>query len=191
MDQTNKEETNESPPESESGWAELTHDCLTNIIARLSLEFRWRAMLVCKSWLLACKDQHLNSCFVLEPAKSLPESTRWWAPEFGRKVDSILRCSPNATDASMAGIAFRCPMIKELDISYCRGISHESLLLIGRSCPNLTILKRNAVKFLDYSIETGVVPSEYLDTNRPQDRDSEADAIGKSMPNLKHLEGNC
>ncbi|XP_004287141.1 PREDICTED: F-box protein SKIP1 [Fragaria vesca subsp. vesca] len=225
MDQTRNEDTDESPPESESGWAELTHECLSNIIARLSLEHRWRAMLVCKSWLLACKDPHLNSGFVLEP-ESVPESARWWAPDLGRKVDSILRsvaewsqgslreirtrnCSnaslsfvaqrcpnlevlsikscPNVTDASMADIAFRCPMIKELDISYCHEISHAALLLIGRNCPNLTIVKRNALNLLDPSEHAGIVPDEYLKTC-PQDGNSEANAIGKSMPNLKHLE---
>ncbi|KAL6221541.1 hypothetical protein ACLB2K_004937 [Fragaria x ananassa] len=225
MDQTRNEDTDESRPESEAGWAELTHECLANIIARLSFQHRWRAMLVCKSWLLACKDPHLNSGFVLEP-ESVPESALWWDPDLGRKVDSILRsvaewsqgslreirtrnCSnvslsfvaqrcpnlevlsikscPNVTDASMADIAFRCPMIKELDISYCHEISHESLLLIGRNCPNLTIVKRNALNLLDPSEHAGIVPDEYFKTC-PQDGNSEADAIGKSMQNLKHLE---
>ncbi|KAL6199094.1 hypothetical protein ACLB2K_028881 [Fragaria x ananassa] len=187
-------------------------------------------MLVCKSWLLACKNPHLNSGFVLVP-NSVPEATRWLAPEIGRKVDSILRsvaewregslreirtgncsdvslsfvaercpnlevlsikCSSNVTDASMAHIALRCSMIMELDISFCHGISHESLLLIGRNCPNLTILKRNFLNIPDYSGAAGVVPYGYLDilyTNRSEDRVSEeADAIGKSMPNLKYLE---
>ncbi|XP_050386025.1 F-box protein SKIP1 [Argentina anserina] len=224
MDQTNDDESLPES-ESESGWAELTRECLADIIARLSLEHRWRAMLVCRSWLLACRDPRLNSAFVLQP-ESEPKSARWWPPELGRKVDSILRSvaewsegslreirtrncsnaslsfvaqrcpnlevlsvrsSPNVTDASMADIAFRCHMIKELDISYCHEISDESLLLIGRNCPNLTIVKRNAFNSLDPSEHTGIVPDEYMKTC-PQDGNSEADAIGKSMPNLKHLE---
>lgn len=102
------------------------------------------------------------------------------------EVLSIKSC-PNVTDASMADIAFRCPMIKELDISYCHEISHESLVLIGRNCPDLTILKRNAMNLLDPSEHAGIVPDEYLKTC-PQDGNSEAASIGKSMPNLKHLE---
>ncbi|KAM5548231.1 F-box protein SKIP1 [Rosa sericea] len=233
MDRTNNEEeppvTDESPPESESesDWAGLTHECLANILARLPLEHRWRAMLLCKSWLLACKDPHLNSRFVIEP-EPMPEygSAQWWAPELGRRVDSILRsvaewsegslreirtrncsneslhfvaqrcpnlevlsikCCPNVTDASITDIAFRCTVIKELDISYCHEISHESLVLIGKNCPNLTIVKRNALNMLDPSEHAGIVPEEYLKTC-PQDGNLEADAIGKCMPNLKHLE---
>ncbi|XP_008243014.1 PREDICTED: F-box protein SKIP1-like [Prunus mume] len=221
MDTTNKEET---VPESGSDWAELTQECLINILGRVSLEQRWRgAMLVCKSWLQACKEPCLNSAFDLQPHF---ESARWWTPEFERRVDSILqsvvdwsagslrhirtthcsnhslsfvaqrcpnlevlsiKCCPNVTDSSMADIAFRCPMIRELDISYCHEISHESLVLIGRNCPNLKILKRNLMNWLDPSEHAGVVPDEYLKTC-PQDGNSEAAAIGKSMPNLEHLE---
>ena len=64
----------------------------------------------------------------------------------------------------MADIAFRCPMIMEVDISYCHEISHDSLVLIGRNCPNLKILKRNAMNLLDPSEHAGVVPDEYLKT---------------------------
>ncbi|TQD88506.1 hypothetical protein C1H46_025926 [Malus baccata] len=43
------------------------------------------------------------------------------------------------------------------------------------------------MNWLDPSEHAGVVPDEYLNT-WPQDRNSEAAAIGKSMPNLEHLE---
>ncbi|XP_068336428.1 F-box protein SKIP1-like [Pyrus communis] len=221
METTNSEET---VTESGSDWAELTQECLINILGRLILEQRWIGpMLVCKPWLQACKEPCLNSAFHLEPPS---ESARWWTPEFERRVDSMLRsvvdwsagslkqirtahCSnqplslvaqrcpnlevlsikscSNVTDSSMADIAFRCPMIRELDISYCHEVSHESLALIGRNCPNLKILKRNMMNWLDPSEHTGVVPDEYLNT-WPQDGNSEAAAIGKSMPNLEHLE---
>ncbi|KAH7546160.1 hypothetical protein FEM48_Zijuj01G0171000 [Ziziphus jujuba var. spinosa] len=216
--------------ESQSGpdWAELTHECLINILARLTLEHRWRGpMLVCKSWLQACKDSSLHSVFDLETLfESATESTRWWSAEFERRVDSILlsvtewsdgslreirtrhcsnrslafvpaRCQnlevlsikscPNVTDASMETLAFRCPMLREVDISYCYEISHESLVLMGRNCPNLKILKRNLMNWIDPSQHSGVVPDDYLNAC-PQDGDSEADAIGKFMPQLKHLE---
>ncbi|KDP38696.1 hypothetical protein JCGZ_04049 [Jatropha curcas] len=209
-------------------WSELTHECLINIIARLTLEHRWRGpMLVCKSWLNACKDCSLNSTFDLDALfDSSTELSRWWIPEFERKMDSMLRsvvawsdgslteirtrhCSdralcfvaercpnlevlsikscPNVTDASMAKVAFKCTKLKEVDISYCYEISHESLVMIGRNCPNLKVLKRNFMNWLDPSQHMGIVPDGYLNAC-PQDGDSEAAAIAKSMPQLEHLE---
>lgn len=102
------------------------------------------------------------------------------------EVISIRSCA-NVTDASMCRIAFRSSKIRELDISYCYEISHESLEAIGRNCPNLKVLKRNFMNWLDPSQHLGVVPSEYLNAC-PQDGDSEADAIAKFMPNLELLE---
>ncbi|VVB16376.1 unnamed protein product [Arabis nemorensis] len=96
-----------------------------------------------------------------------------------------IRSSPNVTDASMTKIASRCRSLKELDISYCHEISHDTLVVIGRNCPNLTTLKRNLMDWSSRHI--GSVPTEYLDTC-PQDGDTEADAIGKHMVNLEHLE---
>lgn len=87
----------------------------------------------------------------------------------------------------MARIASRCTNLRELDISYCYEVSHESLVLIGRNCPNLRVLKRNLMNWLDPSQHVGVVPNEYLNAC-PQDGDSEAAAIGKFMPRLEHLE---
>ncbi|KAF5469435.1 hypothetical protein F2P56_013510, partial [Juglans regia] len=209
-------------------WAELTHECLANILSRLTLEHRWRGtMLVCKSWFQACKDPCLHSSFDLEPHfDSAADSASWWAPDFERKMDSMLQsvvvwsdgslseirtrhCSdpsllfvaercpnlevlsikscPNVTDRSMANIAFHCTKLRELDISYCYEISHASLLLIGSNCPNLKVLKRNLMNWLDPSQHVGVVPDEYLNAC-PQDGDSEAAAIGKSLPYLEHLE---
>lgn len=78
-------------------------------------------------------------------------------------------------------------MLRELDISHCYEISHESLELIGRNCQNLRVLKRNLMNWLDPSQYVGVVPDEYLNAI-PQDGDTEASAIGKSMPHLVHLE---
>ncbi|XP_062026181.1 F-box protein SKIP1-like [Rosa rugosa] len=92
----------------------------------------------------------------------------------------LIKCCPNVTDASIADIAFRCTMIKELDISYYHKISPEALVLIGKNCPNLTIVKWNA---LDPSEHAGIVPEEYLKTC-PQDGNSEVDAIGKLEHNM-------
>ncbi|MCL7040249.1 hypothetical protein MKW94_025454 [Papaver nudicaule] len=207
-------------------WAELTYECLTNILSSLSLEERWTGpMFVCKSWIHACKDPSLFSVVDLESVFcSKTESSVWWSPEFERKIDSLLisvvnwsggidikeirvrhcsdqslsfaaqRCPnlqvlsikscPNVTNASIVEFASHCPVLVELDISYCYKISYESLELIGTNCPNLKILKRN---LLNPSQCVGIVPNEYLNA-RPQNGDIEAAVVGKSMPNLEHLE---
>lgn len=87
----------------------------------------------------------------------------------------------------MAEIASGCPKIKELDISYCYEISDKSLAAVGSHCPNLNMLKRNLMNWLDPSQHVGIVPFEYLNAC-PQDGDSEAAAISKFMPHLLHLE---
>lgn len=87
----------------------------------------------------------------------------------------------------MTKIAFRCKSLRELDISYCHEISHDTLVIIGRNCPNLKILKRNLMDWSDSSRHIGSVPTEYLEAC-PQDGDTEADAIGKHMINLERLE---
>lgn len=101
MDKTKNQGTED---ESGSDWAELTHECLINILARLSLEHRWRGMLVCKSWLHSCKDPSINSVFVLEPKS---DSARWWNPDLGRMVDSILRSVADWSDGSLREIRTR------------------------------------------------------------------------------------
>lgn len=91
------------------------------------------------------------------------------------------------TDRSMAQLAYKCTKLRELDISYCYEISHESLVMIGRNCPNLKVLRRNLMNWLDPSQHVGIVPNDYLNAC-PQDGDSEAAAIGKFMPHLERLE---
>ncbi|MQL77299.1 hypothetical protein Taro_009719, partial [Colocasia esculenta] len=98
-----------------------------------------------------------------------------------------IRSSQSVTDSSMAKIASFCPMLQEIDISHCYEISFISLEHIGRACPNLTILKRNLLNWLDPSQHVSVVPADYLNAC-PQDGDREAEAVAKFMPNLKHLE---
>ncbi|XP_047327460.1 F-box protein SKIP1-like [Impatiens glandulifera] len=104
----------------------------------------------------------------------------------GLEILSIMS-SARVTDECMSRVAFNCPKLTELDVSYCHEISHESLALIGKSCPNLKTLRRNLMNWLDPSQYTEIVPLDYLNAC-PQDGDSEAAAIGKYMPNLKHLE---
>ena len=93
-----------------SGWAELTHECLLNILTRLTFEDRWRgAMFVCKSWLQASTDSSLHSVFDLESSfESRPsESARWWTPQFERKIDSMLRSVVDWSDGGLTEIRVR------------------------------------------------------------------------------------
>lgn len=107
-----EEEADES--ELYSGWADLTHECLLNILTRLTVEDRWRGiMLVCKSWLQASKDPSLHSVFDLESSfessfESHPrESFRWWTPQFERKIDNMLRSVVNWSDGGLTKIRVR------------------------------------------------------------------------------------
>lgn len=106
-----KEGTGETDTESGliSDWAELTDECLVNILSRLTFEHRWTGpMLVCKPWLNACKDPTLNSVFDLETRfDSSAESPRWWTPEFERKIDSMLRSVISWSNGNLTKILTR------------------------------------------------------------------------------------
>lgn len=98
---------NESGPR--SNWAELTHECLINILSRLTLPQRWMGpMFVCKSWFSASKDPILHSVFDLETYfESLAESPRWWTPDFERRIDSMLRSVVEWSEGSLTVIRAR------------------------------------------------------------------------------------
>ncbi|KAK1608589.1 hypothetical protein QYE76_032262 [Lolium multiflorum] len=97
-----------------------------------------------------------------------------------------IRSSRSVTDRSMLTIASCCPVLTELDISYCYEVSYKSLEAIGQNCPNLIVLKRSIFNWLDSSEHTGIVPADYL-RECPQDSDREAITISKYMQKLKHL----
>ncbi|KAL6638745.1 hypothetical protein ACP70R_023604 [Stipagrostis hirtigluma subsp. patula] len=98
-----------------------------------------------------------------------------------------VKTSPSVTNRSMLTVGACCPMLTELDISNCYEISYKSLEVIGQSCQNLRVLKRNIFNWIDPSEHVGIVPEDYL-RECPQDGDREAIAISKFMPKLKHLE---
>ncbi|ERM93895.1 hypothetical protein AMTRI_Chr12g238500 [Amborella trichopoda] len=98
-----------------------------------------------------------------------------------------IKSSPNVTDASIFKVANHCSLLKDLDISYCHNISHESIRLIGLKCRNLTILRRNMLNWLDPSQLSGLIPSEYVNS-APQCGDEEAAVFAKFMPRLEYLE---
>ncbi|KAF8369825.1 hypothetical protein HHK36_032152 [Tetracentron sinense] len=165
-------------------WAELTHECLTHILSRLSLEERWNGpMLVCKSWLHACKDPSLFSLFDLESRfQSATESSLWWSPVFATKIDSMLRSVLNwsagalkvirlrhCSDHSLAFVALSCPNLQVLSIKSCPNVTDSSISKIASGCPMLTELD------ISYCYE---ISHESMEM------------IGRKCPNLKILKRN-
>ncbi|CAL4997895.1 unnamed protein product [Urochloa decumbens] len=98
-----------------------------------------------------------------------------------------IKTSPAVTHRSMLIVGACCTMLTELDISNCYEVSYKSLEVIGQSCQNLKVLKRNIFNWIDPSEHVGIVPENYL-RECPQDGDREAITISKCMPKLKHLE---
>ncbi|XP_022158176.1 F-box protein SKIP1-like [Momordica charantia] len=142
------------PSESASpAWAELTHECLTNIVSRLSVEQRWRGpMLVCKLWFRAATYSSLFSEFDLEPRfDSAPtESPAWWSPEFQTKIDSMLRSVldwshgslsliriRHCSDLSLHLVPQRCPNLEVLSIKSCPNVTDKSMAKIALGCQKL------------------------------------------------------
>ncbi|XP_057751663.1 F-box protein SKIP1 [Arachis stenosperma] len=172
---------------SESGgpdWAELTHECLTNIFSRLTIQDRWRGtMLVCKSWLRAFKDPSLHTIFNLDPQfDPPPELPTWWAPDFERKIDSMLssvvRWSHGSlteirvrhcSDRSLALVAESCPNLEVLSIRSCPHVTDDSISRIALRCPKLRELD------VSYCYEISHVSLAL---------------VGKNCPNLKVLKRN-
>lgn len=135
--------------------------------------------------LCVCTNSEGSHCFVLCFFVALNMMKLYFrCPNL--EVLSIRSC-PHVTDDSISRIAVNCPKLRELDISYCYDVTHKSLALIGRNCPNLKVLKRNLMNWLDPSQHVGIVPDEYLNAC-PQDGDTEAAAIARSMPHLEWLE---
>ncbi|XP_057760845.1 F-box protein SKIP1-like [Arachis stenosperma] len=172
---------------SESGgpdWAELTHECLTNIFSRLTIQDRWRGtMLVCKSWLRAFKDPSLHTIFNLDPQfDPPPELLTWWAPDFERKIDSMLssivRWSHGSlieirvrhcSDRSLALVAESCSNLEVLSIRSCPHVTDDSISRIALRCPKLRELD------VSYCYEISHVSLAL---------------VGKNCPNLKVLKRN-
>ncbi|OVA01343.1 Leucine-rich repeat [Macleaya cordata] len=168
-----------------SDWAELTHECLTNILSRLSLEERWKGpMFVCKSWIHACKDPSLFSVFDLETVfQSCHELSLWWSPDFERKIDSMLQSIVNwsggvnikeirirhCSDRSLSFVAERCPNLQVLSMKSCPNVTNISLAKIASNCPMLMELD------ISYCYE---ITHESLEL------------IGRNCPNLKFLKRN-
>ncbi|CAI9783031.1 unnamed protein product [Fraxinus pennsylvanica] len=133
-------------------WAELTRECLINILSRLSLEDRWLgAMRVCKEWLQVCKDPCFNSAFDLETHfDSVTDSPRFWTPEFESRIDNMIGSVVgwsggslteirvrHCSDRSLSLVAQRCPDIQVLSIKSCPRVSDVIMAEIASGCPKL------------------------------------------------------
>ncbi|KAL8145263.1 F-box protein SKIP1 [Apium graveolens] len=167
-----------------SDWSELTHECLVNILTRLTFEDRWKGtMLVCKSWLYANKEPCLNSVFDLQSNfDSVTESPRWWDPGFENKIDNMLRSvvgwadgcvaqirASHCSDRALNLVAQRCPNLQVLCIKSCPNVTDETMAKIASGCPELRELD------ISYCYEVSYKTLEL---------------IGKNCPNLRILKRN-
>lgn len=153
-DTTNhREQQHSGDPGLYSGWSDLTHECLLNILNRVTIEDRWRStMFVCKSWFQVCKDPSLHSVFDLESSFESRQSQagRWWIPEFERKIDNMIRSVVDwsdgglaqirvrhCSDRSISHVAQRCPNLEVLSIKSCPNVTDESMIKLASNCPKL------------------------------------------------------
>ncbi|KAK9098160.1 hypothetical protein Syun_025205 [Stephania yunnanensis] len=165
-------------------WAELTQECLVNVLTRLPFEDRWRGpMLVCKAWLAASKDPSLFAVFDLDPHfQSVRESTHWWSPDFERKIDSMVRSvvdwgGPSVreirvrhcSDWSLALVAERCPNLQVLSIKSCPNVTDSTIGKIALGCPMISELD------VSYCYEVSHTSLEL---------------VGRNCPHLKILKRN-
>ncbi|CAH2077442.1 unnamed protein product [Thlaspi arvense] len=165
-------------------WAELTRECLVDVLSRLSHEQRCIGpVLVCKTWMNACHDPSFNTIFDLETRfQSSPESINWWNPEFEEKVDSYLRSvvdrsqgglteirTRHCTDLSLSYAAERCPKLELLWVKSCPNVTDASMMKIASNCSNL--------RELDLSYSYGISHESLV-------------MFGRNCQNLKVLKRN-
>lgn len=105
-------------------WADLTHECLINILSRLSLKDRWQGVMrVCKAWHQSCQDPYLNSVLDIESHFDSPtELPRFWTPDFERRVDNMLR----------SVVVWSAGGLTEIRVRHC---SDRSLTLVAKRYP--------------------------------------------------------
>lgn len=128
-------------------------------------------------------DPSLNTILDLEPYfESSTESTRWWSPEFERRIDAILRFTAESSHGSLTEIrvrhcsdqalvfaAQRCPKLEALSIKSSQSVSDNAMTEVSKSCP---VLKELDISFC-HEISHQSLSS-----------------IGRSCPNLKVLRRN-
>ncbi|KAK9130345.1 hypothetical protein Sjap_010832 [Stephania japonica] len=196
--------SSEEEEENERDWAELTQECLVNVLTRLPIEERWRGpMLVCKAWLAASKDPSLFAVFDLEPHfESAPESTHWWSPEFERKVDSMVR----------SVVDWGGPSVREIRVRHCsdrslalvaervwidsnQALLDQILALVAKRCPNLQALSikscPNVTDSMIGKIALGCPMISELDISYCYEvSHASLELAGRNCPHLKILKRN-
>ncbi|XP_010536972.1 PREDICTED: F-box protein SKIP1 [Tarenaya hassleriana] len=129
-------------------WSGLAREMMVNILSRLTLEERWKGpMFVCKSWLLASRDPFLFSVFDLEPffGSHSSSSSRFWSPDFERRIDSMIRSVVDWSNGRLAEIRLR--HCTDASISYVADRCPDLQILATRSCPNITDASMSKISF--------------------------------------------
>ncbi|XP_004306415.1 PREDICTED: putative F-box/LRR-repeat protein 23-like [Fragaria vesca subsp. vesca] len=95
-----------------------------------------------------------------------------------------LVCSYGISDEGLIEVASKLPQLEDLDITYCRNLSHRPVEVLGRSCPLLRSFKLNKEwrKYSDNSLD------EIIDDEGRRSKDDEALAIAGTMHGLNHLQ---
>ncbi|KAF8024555.1 hypothetical protein BT93_F1659 [Corymbia citriodora subsp. variegata] len=196
--------TDESPL---PNWLDLPRDIATMILQKLSaMEIFLKVQLVCKNWRSLCREPAMWQSIDMSDVRDLPDG---YPIDFYREVlvnkcreavncslggcvdinvecfgtDELLkytvdrrlrlvRCE-NITDEGLSEAATKLPLLEVLELSYC-SFSKEALETVGQRCPLLESLKLNR------HLSTSFIEDE--------DYDGEAQAIGKNMHGLRHLQ---
>ncbi|KAF8034125.1 hypothetical protein BT93_C0412 [Corymbia citriodora subsp. variegata] len=187
----------ESPPRN---WLELPPEIATTILLKLgAVEIFANAQRVCTAWRSLCRDPAMWQSIDMRNAGDRPDGA---LVDMCREAvdrshggcvdiniecfgtDELLKyttdrcnqirrlrlvCCKNITDEGLSEAATKLPLLEVLELSYC-SFSKEALETVGQCCPLLKSLKLNRVRcpFTEY--------------------DGEAQAIGKNMHGLRHLQ---
>ncbi|KAL6198448.1 hypothetical protein ACLB2K_028237 [Fragaria x ananassa] len=152
-------------------WTELPDELTAAILSRLgAVEVLESAQMVCKKWLKisrdplfwrkidmrndgALEDWVYEAMFRHAVGRSSGNVVDINIEHFGTdkllafitksaSTIRLLSCK-DVSDEGLSGMASKLRLLEELDISLCKGISHEAVKAVGRSCPLLKSFKFN------------------------------------------------
>ncbi|KAF8034123.1 hypothetical protein BT93_C0410 [Corymbia citriodora subsp. variegata] len=193
----------ESPP---CNWRELPQDIATMIFPKLgAVEILANVQWVCTDWRSLCRDPLMWRSIDIRNARDRPDEalvkmcreavdrSAGGCVDININIESFgtdellkyttdrcnqirrlrLVCCENITDEGLSEAATKLPLLEVLELSYC-SFSKEALETVGQRCPLLKSLKLNR------HLSTSFIEDE--------DYDGEAQAIGKNMHGLRHLQ---